>query len=492
MIPLSRDFRIRPGVIAAGGTAIEMNGLFLSDNDLIPTGPALSFGSLDLVGDYFGTTSDEYKAAQYYFGSFVNSAQVPGKILISRFITAPAGVPAFVRSGSYKGITLAQVKAITGTLTLTIDGAAVTSQPINLSTATSFDQVAQLLNTALAGAVVSWLPVQQQFVIESATSGNSSTITFASGPAADDLKFTQDTGATLSQGAAQSVHADYMNNLTKSNQAFALFTTIFTADNDDHLAFANWVNFTNYRFGYIGHDLSVDAITQNNITNVAYQIRQVYSYSNVMMVYGGVSEAAAVLSYSASVAYGALNGRTTLKFREFLGLQPLVNDGGTYDILLANGYSFYGQYGANAYLTNYFADGMISGPFKWSDSFLNQIWLNANLLARFVDLFKGRQSYAFNDKGYGAISAVVSSVAEVGKTFGAIQTGVNLDAAQKIQINGSVGKDISSDLYVTGYYFYVPVQSAQNRAERNLKDAIFYYTDGGAIQSISMQSLMIQ
>ena len=110
--------------------------------------------------------------------------------------------------------------------------------------------------------------------------------------------------------------------------------------------------------------------------------------------------------------FARTNGRISFKFRGFSGLAPNVSDLATAQALKSNGYNFYGSYSLNKTMAQYASDGAITGKFVWLDSFINQVWINANLVSAFANLFTNNQSYPFNETGYGAVSAAVIDVAE--------------------------------------------------------------------------------
>jgi hypothetical protein len=60
-----------------------------------------------------------------------------------------AAVAAYLRGGSLAALTLAQLQAFSGTIIVSIDGATVTSPNIDLSTATSFDNAATLIQAGV-------------------------------------------------------------------------------------------------------------------------------------------------------------------------------------------------------------------------------------------------------------------------------------------------------------------------------------------------------
>ena len=77
-IPASHIVNVLPRVITGGSSDLELNGLLLTDNDIISaTTLILSFPSARAVGEYFGTDSVEFGAADVYFTSFNNKFTAP-------------------------------------------------------------------------------------------------------------------------------------------------------------------------------------------------------------------------------------------------------------------------------------------------------------------------------------------------------------------------------------------------------------------------------
>lgn len=148
-IPASNFVTVNPGVLAAGGSAPSMSGLFLTNSTQVPIGTVESFASAADVATYFGGSSTEAADASVYFSGFVNKTKAPGALLFAQYPVA--AVPAYLRGGQVSGLTLAQLQAIstTGVITFTVDGQAVTSGAINLSAASSFSNAASIIQTAI-------------------------------------------------------------------------------------------------------------------------------------------------------------------------------------------------------------------------------------------------------------------------------------------------------------------------------------------------------
>lgn len=492
-IPLSLDFSITPNVVSPAGSAVDANGLMLTDNDLIPVGAVQSYYSSSDVSALMGSDSKEFLAAQQYFNGYDNSSVIPGELLMYRLVTAP--VAGYLLSGNLKGVTLTTLKAIpAGTITLTIDGTSTTSASVDLSAATSFTDIADKLETGIGASKVSveWLPIANRFIIRSATTGEDSEVSFASaGALATGLKLTQDTAATVSPGSDAVSMTDMMNNIINTNQNWILFQALTELTDDQKTELCAWASSSHNRYGYVVHDTSAAPTVANNASCFVQSVVVANGYENIFPIYGSYLYAVTALAYAASIDFARTNGRISFKFRGFSGLAPNVSDLATAQALKSNGYNFYGSYSLNKTMAQYASDGAITGKFVWLDSFIDQVWINANLVGAYATLFTANQSYPFNDNGYGAVQAATIDVAEQALTFGAIQRGVVLDNSQIRIVNTSVGKDISATLYSQGWYLYIPTQTGSARLSRDLQGVIFYWVDGQLIQSITMSSTAI-
>lgn len=146
-IPVSEVVRVNPSVLGAGGSAVDLNGLILTANTRVPIGAVLAFSSLTAVGAFFGLTSTEYTLAVKYFAGYNNSFKKPGKIFFAQYPLDD--VSAYLRGGNLSSMTTAQLQALSGPLSITVDGV-VKAATIDLSTATSFSNAAQIIANDLS------------------------------------------------------------------------------------------------------------------------------------------------------------------------------------------------------------------------------------------------------------------------------------------------------------------------------------------------------
>lgn len=179
-IPASQIVNINPGVISAGGSALDLSGLLLTDSIRPPIGSVLSFSTAADVATFFGASSAEAAQAAIYFSGYSNSTVKPAAMLFAQYPTEPRGVPAYVRGGSLATMTLAQLTALaSGTITITVNGVTKTSSTIDLSAVASFSAAATAIQTALAiyDAVFTGAVTATPFNITGSISGRILTVT---------------------------------------------------------------------------------------------------------------------------------------------------------------------------------------------------------------------------------------------------------------------------------------------------------------------------
>src|ERR1700676_318747 len=132
-IPASQLVSINPSVLAAGGTALDLSGLVLTKNTRPPIGSVPSFPNAAAVAAYFGTGTNEATLAGVYFQGVDGSNVKPGALL---FVQYPAtAVAAYMRGGNVSGLTLVQLQALSGSLTVVVDGYSHSNAAISLSSA---------------------------------------------------------------------------------------------------------------------------------------------------------------------------------------------------------------------------------------------------------------------------------------------------------------------------------------------------------------------
>lgn len=506
-IPASKIVAVNPGVLAAGGTSLALNGVILSTNPYIPAGTVVTLGSPAAVSDYFGAASGEYADAVIYFGGFDNSTIKPSALHFAPF--AAAARAAYLRSGVAP--TLAEIQALAaGTIILTVDGGVHTSGSIDLSQATSFANAASLIQTGLAAAVtVTYDSVLAKFLFTSTTTGATSAVSFATGTLSTALKLTSATGAVLSVGWDADTAATAMANVVANTQNWVDFTTTWEPDDETGVTkedFAKWANSTGDRYAYVAWDTNQAPLAGTAATSFG-AVCQSKAYSTVQAICGDAAQADAngqtlarslrdkavfVLGATASIDFARTNGRITLDKRRQSGLAADVVNATQYDNLIANGYSAYCKFDTANDDFTFFTDGAVGSKWLWWDPFVNQVYLNSEFQLALMSLMVGVNSMPYTEAGYTLVRAAMQDPINAALNFGSIRQGVTLTSSQIAQLTSAAGLDISSQMETDGYYLQVLDPGAAVRAARGTPVINFWYTDGGAIQKITLASIDVQ
>ena len=489
-IPASDIVVVNPGVVGSGGNPLALNGVILSTNALLPTAAVRSFASADAVKAFFGAASAEYAIAQVYFLGFDNSTIKPGTLYFSPYVNTARA--AWLQSGNLSAMTLTELQALSGVLTVTIDGVAKTSSSINLATATSFSDAASKIDAGFVSGdvAVTWNAVNSTFLFTSPTTGVASTMSFATGTLSAGLMLTSATGAILSQGADADTPATAMDAVKAATQNWVDFMTMWEPVIEDKEAFAVWTNAQNQRYMYVCWDTDAQAIV-NGSTTCFGAIAKSLQYDGVVPVYNTKELAAFMLGTVASIDFSRLNGRITSAFKSQSGFVPTVTDQQIAANLLENGYSFYGAYATANDQFNFLYNGQMSGKWSWVDTFVDQVYLNAQFQLALLSLLTTVKSIPYNESGYSLIRAAMIDPISQALNFGSIRTGITMSAQQKAVVNQAAGLDVSTIIEQQGYYLQILDPGAQVRGNRGTPVINFWYTDGGAVQKITVASIDI-
>jgi hypothetical protein len=359
--------------------------------------------------------------------------------------------------------------------------------------------VSESMTGVATAAVVTFDQISGSFLVTSGITGTPSTIALATGTAAAPLMLTAATGAILSQGAAPATPAAFMTELVGITLNWALFTTIFDPDggsgNAQKQAFAAWKDTQDNRFGYVAEDADPLPATESPDASSLGYILDNNGDSGTCPCwepsYGNAALAAFVCGAAASINFGQTNGRITFAYKAQAGFAAGVTTAAAAANLLANGYNFYGAYGAANQNYVWLQNGSCTGPFEWFDSYVNQIWLNAQLQSALLTLLGNAGSIPYSVAGNSLISQALQDPINAGLNFGAFAPG-QISAAQAAEVNNAAGANIANALQTQGWYLQILQASSATRAARGSPPCTFFYLDRGSVQTISLASIEVQ
>ena len=486
-IPARQIVDVTPRVINAGVPDLAMSGLLLTKNPLCIF-PDMSFSSATAVGAYFGYDSNEYKAALKYFMGYDNAFKRPDTLKFARRIDV--AVAGELIGGS--AAKLSDLKAITaGSFSIDVDGTTVNVTGLDLSAATTQSDVATALQAKITGTTVTYNSNLNAFIVVSATTGENSSVSVATGTNADTLGLSSATGAVAQAGMVAMSEDANMTAIARADGNWVSFTTLYSADDDEIIALAEWTNNQKVEYAYFPYtDADGDTVPSNpnNLPNTL----KTADYEGTVLMFGTVDHAVAAMAIWASVDWNRYNGLPTMAFRSQNGLAASVTDETVAENLLSMNVNYYGRYASRVEDFTFFYNGKLTGgDFGFIDAYIGNIWLRNALQNAILNGLQQVARTPYTDAGYNQIRAWCLDPINRGLNNGVIQAGLNLSEAQKAQLYNEIGIDVSEQLYTDGYFLLVDDPGAQARVERETPVCGLWYTYGGAVQKVELPATVI-
>jgi hypothetical protein len=492
-IPASQFVNVIPSVLSAGAPPLSMSGLIVTEDTSIPIGTVQSFASATAVSNWFGASSNQAALANVYFNGYNGATQLPGNLLFAQYNAS--NVAAYVRGGSVSALTLTQIQALSGTISIQVNGTTYTTGNINLSSATSFSNAATLITTALisvsAPATCTYDSLRTAFVITSNTTGSSSTIAFPTDSSLSPSLYLQAAqGAVISQGANATTAAALMNTVIGITTNWASFTTDWLPTLTVMEAFASWVTTQNNQFLYVPYDNNA-AAESPNASGVIGTVTA--NYNGVCCVWNPSGLIAAfVMGTIASINFNATGGRITFAYKSGSGLSADITSQTVYQALVGNHYNAYVSVASATEAFTFFQNGQVSGTWAWLDSYVNQIYFNAAFKGALITFLSQVNSVPYNNAGYASIAAALQPVINQMLTFGAAVAGGTLSGSQAAEVNAATGVNAAQAIESNGYFLQITAPSASVQAARGSPTINYWYFDGESIQSITMGSIDVE
>lgn len=433
-------------------SARALIGRLFTNNPLLPPESLVEMDNADDVGAYFGTASEEYFRAQFYFGWISKNVTRARRICFARFVSAAVAPLIY---GAKTAKLLATFQSITaGQFTLALGGVSHTFGPLNFSSDVSLAAVAARVQAAIqaqSGTLWSAATVvfnasrsSFDFVGGVATSSGTTSILVTDGAQNLAAALGWLTGAILGEGsAAVATDATLSASASVSNN-FGSFLFMPALALSDIVLAAAWNATQNVMFqytvpvapanaaawsaaliGYAGTELTVDTLTTE------------YPEMDPMIIL-------------AATNYDGLNATQNYMYQQFPGQTPTVTsdpDADTYDALRIN---YYGLTQEEGQLIALYQRGLMMGgataPLDMN-TYANEQWLKSKAGAAIMNLQLALAKISANTRGRRQImtqlqAQVIGSSTTPGTALGngTISVGKPLNSTQQLTVT-----DITND-----------------------------------------------
>jgi len=462
-IAFNRYVQITSGV--GGGAAVPRRDLIsrlFTTNDLVPTGGVLEFTDLADVLNYFGSTSEEYLRAQFYFGFVSKNITSPNRISYARWASVDTAPQVFGAPPA----ALDALQAITaGSMNVIIGGATLALTAIDLSSASSLADVASTIQTAVrtgtgtvfTAATVTYNAVGGRFdLVGGETGANTISITAgASSDVAGPLGWL--TGAIVSNGVVAETVTETLTDSAQLTNNFGSFDFIAALTEDQKVEAATWTNAQNVMFMYLPDTLPADAASLSaairDIGGVGPTLKNVGDTDFPQML------PAAVL---AATDYGARNSTQNYMFQQE-DLTPTVTtsaDANLYDGLRIN---YYGQTQTAGQDVEFYQRGVLMGtatdPVDMN-TYANEIWFKDAMGAEIMSLLLSLPKVSANAGGRAQLMGVIQGVIETALLNGTISVDKILTTVQQLFITQVTGDpDAWQQVQTFGYWVDAVIRS---------------------------------
>ena len=465
----------------------DLMGRVFTNSTLVPAGVVLEFKGLDAVGSWFGTGSDEYAFASKYFGYVSKSGNIPQKISFALHSDTAMSARLYSKA---KPVKLDYLKTLTNSdITFSIDGTSYALSSLNFSTATSFADVASIIGTALgtaAGSVVasfSYDATLSRFVLTSISTGESSTIDYATGTLADIIGMSEGSnGAILSQGSIAEQGIDALSSSASLTNNFYSFTFLTDISGQEEVI-AEWVQAQNVRYMWsLG-------VTSANAETMATTLK---GYNGVGLSLGS-DLVFLPMAIAAAVNYNTPNAAVDYMYQQAEGITTTVDtedDQKAYDAIRVNYYGSTQQAGA---IISFYQDGVLLGDISSMGVYANEAWLKDALFTNILNLRLSLDSLPANETGLAYVKGSILEIVEKAQNNGVISIGKTFDATQKAYIKQITGdKNAWQSIQSVGYWFTASVEKyVESGIEKYKVSYLLVYAKGDSINFVDGKDILI-
>ena len=370
--------------------------------------------------------------------AFFSKAKRPARIAVGKIFSE--NQPAYLLSG---GLSLDEVKKIsTGGFAITIDGTVRQITGLDFSSATTLEQVASVINTALS-SYGSCSVYQGNLIIKSSTTGSAATISFASAPeGASDISailgLTEATGATVKDGYTAGSISKELQAIADAGVALGTFFYGWALDREyrdteDQDEAANWVSSRSFRACGSFCSNNANAYDPTNTTNNGYKAMDKglapvnYTYDDNSQVYPEISYLANFLAVDYNASDSAISG----KFKDAEGIAAVNFPNIETNVAALNARRINTITGIVGQTLKYFREGNQSSSAWSTDGWVNVCNFIADLEIEILNVFLRNNKVSYTVNGQNLLIAAASKVCNKYKNNGSFADGIEEDTSSE-------------------------------------------------------------
>lgn len=459
-INITRYIDITSGVGAGGAVPQrQLIARLFTDNNLLPPQTFIEFNTADEVGSYFGTTSQEYKRALYYFSFISKNIRSPQTISFARWVStavapmifgyanpaAPQSVANYtsISNGTF-GMTIgADVNAFSGvdfTAAVTLaDVAAILQTEIRTGTGTgAMWSAATVTYNSATGAFdfVGGVATDATISVQAGVGGTDISTLIGFLPAASMVNGVFIPGAITAPGSGVETITDTLTASANASNNFGsfLFMPQTPLTLTQNIEAAQWNKDQNVLFMF---SVAVSAANASAWANTSTGLGAIGG-TGMTLLSGTANEYPEMLpmAIEAATDYEGINSVQNYMFQQST-LVPSVTTDTTANAMDALRINYYGQTQTAGQLISFYQRGVLFGiatdPLDMN-VYANEQWLKDAATSAIMTLLLSLSRVSANAQGRSQILAMLQSVINRGLNNGTISVGKTLTPAQILAI----------------------------------------------------------
>lgn len=439
----------------------------MTSNEIVQFDKVLEFTAFSEVSEYFGATSEEAAYASKYFAFTSKDVTKPEKISFARFVKS-ATLAKTIGNGIKPS--LAEIKALGESAEFTIGEH---TYEVDVSSATSFADVAAAVNTEMAASSCSYSNAYGAFVYTGEVAAN------ISGALAAAMGLSANTNPVSAPALTAETPAEAMARTTGISDNFGSFLFIDTISVAEAAAVAEWLN-TDEQHGKFMFCVQADDNTDTALRAAlngydGVWVQEIKTQKSEYMP-------AAIL---AATDFSRNNGTQSYMFQQFPGAEVVVSDNSRANTLDGMKINYYGATQTAGRQIAFLQRGVLQGAISDAGVYANEMWLKDSFTTAFLNLLLAINKIPANKDGAAMARTVMQETLDLALANGTIIPGKEFDAAQKAGINAMVGRSTAAnEVYSDGYAIDVNVVTDPNDPDTKIIKYLLVYSKGDAIRKV--------
>lgn len=499
-ISISKYVDIISGVGGSGTVRQrDLIGRIFTDNPRVPSDSLVELTTSADAAAYFGSTSEEYARALFYFSWISKNITSAKKLQFARWAKT-ASAPRIY--GARLAVTLADLADVTaGALTLTAGDATANLTGMDFSAATSFADIATVLQTAIraatgaqfSAATVTFDAVAGAFnFVGSVSAAAPISVTVTTDPNDVALRIGWGTSAVFSPGVNITSLTDTLNASADASTNFGSFLFMPALSTAQVVEVAAWNGTRNVEFMYCVRcdDTNRDALGAALIGEAGTAL----TYAPT----SGQFDEMVPMVVMAATDYTRRNSVQNYMFQVFPDLTAKVSTNALSNELDLLRINYYGVTQTAGQLIAFYQRGVLGGgqqdPVD-QNVYANEMWLKDTARAVVLSLLLSVGRVPANASGRAAIMAVLQEGAiDPALSNGVISVDKALTPVQKLYITDLTGDDLAwYQVQDKGYWLdaqMIPTTTTDGRTEFKAVYTLVYAKDD-AIRKVEGSHILI-